>query len=167
MESLWQDLRYGIRTLLRSPGFAAVAILTLAVGIAANTAIFSLVNAFFLRPLPFDNPGELVHIWQTDRERGHDELRVSVPNYLDWREQNTVFADLGGYFYSSFNLSSDEEPASVLVGRTDHQSSRHTRRGTHLGTNFLTRRRTTGQRQSHRAEPWVLATPLRGQSRDP
>jgi putative ABC transport system permease protein len=57
MESLWQDLRYGTRTLLRSPGFAAVAILTLAVGIAANTAIFSLVNAFFLRPLPFENPG--------------------------------------------------------------------------------------------------------------
>ncbi len=117
MESLWQDIRYGTRTLLRSPGFAAVAILTLAVGIAANTSIFSLVNAFFLRPLPFDNPGELVHIWQTDRERGHDELRVSVPNYLDWQEQNTVFEELGGYFYSSFNLSSEEEPASVLVGR--------------------------------------------------
>jgi putative ABC transport system permease protein len=117
METLWQDLRYGLRTLVRSPGFAVVAVLTLAVGIAANTVIFSMVNALFLRPLPFHQPEALVHIWQTDQQMGARELRVSVPNYLDWREQNTVFEDLGGYFYSSYNLSSEEEPASVLVGR--------------------------------------------------
>jgi putative ABC transport system permease protein len=117
MEQLWQDLRYGLRILVRSPGFATVAVLTLAVGIAANTAIFSLVNAFFLRPLPFTNPEELVHIWQTDQQIGERELRVSVPNFLDWKDQTNTLDDLGGYFYSSFNVAGEEEPASVLVGR--------------------------------------------------
>jgi putative ABC transport system permease protein len=117
MERLWQDLRYGLRILVRSPGFAAVTVLTLAVGIAANTAIFSLVNAFFLRPLPFPQPEELVHVWQTDDQIGERELRVSVPNFLDWKEQTDSFDDLGGYFYSSFNFAGEEEPTSVLVGR--------------------------------------------------
>lgn len=117
MESLWQDLRYGVRTLGRSPGFACIAILTLAVGIAANTVVFSVVNAFFLRPLPFESPHELVHIWQTDRQRGYDELRVSVPNFLDLREQAAAFEDLGGYFYGSYNLSTEDEPMRVQVGR--------------------------------------------------
>ena len=117
METLWQDLRYGLRTLGRNPGFAAVGILTLAVGIAANTAVFSLVNAFFLRPLPFDEPQHLVHIWQTDRQSGNNELRMSAPNFEDIREQQTVFEDVGGYFYQSVNMSTDEEPIRILVGR--------------------------------------------------
>ena len=117
METLWQDLRYGLRTLGRNPGFAAVAILTLAVGIAANTATFSLVSAFFMRPLPFDEPQNLVHIWQTDRQAGNNELRMSAPNFEDIRQQQTVFEDVGGYLYSSFNMSTEEEPVRVLVGR--------------------------------------------------
>ena len=117
METLWLDLRYGMRTLARNPGFAAVAILTLAVGIAANTSTFSLVNAFFLRPLPFDEPQSLVHIWQTDRQAGQNELRMSAPNFKDLREQQTVFDDVGGYLYSSYNMSTDEEPVRILVGR--------------------------------------------------
>jgi putative ABC transport system permease protein len=117
METLWHDIRGGLRILVRSPGFAAVTVLTLAIGIAANTAVFSLVNAFLWRPLPFDQPEKLVHIWATDPQRGYDQLRVSVPNFLDWEEQNTVFADLGGYFYRSYNLANDEEPIALLVGR--------------------------------------------------
>jgi len=123
MEALWQDLRYGARLLVRSPGFAAVAILTLAVGIAAATAAFSVTNAFLWRSLPFDRPENLVHVWQTDPEHGGSELRVSVPNFLDWREQSTVFEDLGGYFYQDYNLTGregpagEEQPVRVMVGR--------------------------------------------------
>jgi putative ABC transport system permease protein len=117
METLWHDLRYGLRMLGRNPGFTAVAVLTLAVGIAANTATFSLVNAFFLRPLPFHEPERLVHIWQTDRQSGHDELRMSAPNFADLQEQQGVFTDVGGYFYQSVDMATDEEPVRVLVGR--------------------------------------------------
>ena len=113
METLWQDMRYGARRLVKSPGFAAVAILSLGVGIAVITTVFSLTNAFFLRPLPFPDAGQLVHVWQTDPKVGWDTLRVPVPNYEDWREQNTVFEDLGGYFYTSYTLTGESSSQSV------------------------------------------------------
>ena len=116
MDSLLQDLRYGARLLARSRGFAVVAILTLALGIAAVTVIFSMVDAFLLRPLPFAEPEALVHVWQTDRGQGLTEGRVSVPNFLDWKRESAVFDGLGGYFYSSYNLSTDEQPIRVLGG---------------------------------------------------
>ncbi len=117
METLWQDVRGGLRILVRSPGFAAIAVLTLAVGVAANTTVFSLVNAFLWRPLPFHEPEQLVQIWETQTQLGHDQLRVSVPNFLDWKEQSSVFSDLGGYFYQSYNLATGEDPVRLLVGR--------------------------------------------------
>jgi putative ABC transport system permease protein len=120
METLRQDLRFGLRLLARSPGFSTVAILTLGVGIAATTATFSVTNAFLWRSLPFDRPERLVHVWQTDRAHGASELRVSVPNFLDWREQASVFDDLGGYFYGDFNLSGRDgvdPPIRIMVGR--------------------------------------------------
>ncbi|MCI0491150.1 MAG: ABC transporter permease [Blastocatellia bacterium] len=116
MDNLFQDLRYGARMLLRSPGFTFVAIFTLALGIGANTAIFSVVNAFLLRPLPFDKPEEIVHIWQTDRQQSWQELRVSIPNFNDWRDQNDVFQDLGGYYYRDYNVTTDEEPVRAQIG---------------------------------------------------
>ena len=116
MDSFRQDLRYGVRLLARSRGFTVVAALTLALGIAANTVIFSLVNAFLLRPLPFAGPERLVHIWQTDRQQGFNEARVSVPNYLDWKRQTKVLEDLGGYYYQDFNLSTDDQPVRIMGG---------------------------------------------------
>jgi putative ABC transport system permease protein len=88
------DLRFAFRQLLKNPGFASVAVLTLALGIGANTAIFSVINGVLLKPLPYPEPNRLVTLWERDPQRGVDQDRVSGPNYLDWRAQNTVLADV-------------------------------------------------------------------------
>lgn len=91
MGTFWQDLRHGIRMQAKSPAFTAVAVLTLALGIGANTATFSFINSLFLRPLPLEEPDRLVRLYGVDR--GGDRFAVvSVPNYLDLRGRNEVFA---------------------------------------------------------------------------
>ena len=92
METLLQDLRYGARMLLKKPGFTLVAVVTLALGIGANTAIFSFVNAVVLRPLPYRAPGELVNVWESEPGRGIPQSTVSYADFLDWREQAKGFA---------------------------------------------------------------------------
>ncbi|MGH9938456.1 MAG: ABC transporter permease, partial [Blastocatellia bacterium] len=114
MQTLWQDARYAWRTLRKQPGFALVAILTLALGIGANSAIFSVVNAVLLRPLPLQEPERLVNIWETFKFAGADggtgTGTASVPNLRDWREQNDVFTDIAAYQNASFNLQGGESP---------------------------------------------------------
>ena len=87
MTTTLQDLRYAARALRKSPGFTAVAALTLALGVGANTAIFSVVNAVMLRPLPFAEPDQLVRIWESNVERGWPTFAMSHPNFLDFRAQ--------------------------------------------------------------------------------
>ena len=101
MEALWSDIRYGVRVLLQRPGTTAVAILTLALGIGANTAIFSVVNGILLKPLPYESPDELVTVWQDHtRLDGPTTEWASPDNFFDWRDQNEVFDGmfaLGGW----------------------------------------------------------------------
>src|SRR6266404_5742293 len=102
METLWQDLRYGIRMLLKAPSFSIVATIALALGIGANTAIFSVVNAVLLRPLPFPNSEQLMSVWEADYTRGQERGSYSYPNFADLREQNHVFEHLASYHNSDF-----------------------------------------------------------------
>ena len=116
MHNLGQDIRYGFRTLRKNPGFAAAAILVLAIGIGANTAIFSVVNAVLLRPLAFPNPDQLVQIWHTPPQAsfpGIKRFSVSAANYLDWAAENHVFQQISIYSWASFNLTGQGEPQSV------------------------------------------------------
>jgi predicted permease len=117
METLTQDLKYGMRLLLKSPGFSTVAVIVLALGIGANTAIFSVVNAVLLRPLPYQEPGKLVQVWHVPPAQsfqGAPEFAVSPANYLDWRDQNHVFDQLSIYFgYAHFNMTGRGEPQSI------------------------------------------------------
>ena len=106
MNTLWQDLRYAGRLLTKRPGFTAVAVLTLALGIGGNTAIFSVVNAVLLRPLPFKEPAQLIRIWETFYPSGWGS--VSVPNLKDWREQNDVFTGLAAFQTGSFALQGSD-----------------------------------------------------------
>src|SRR5688572_19332854 len=92
METLWQDVRYGVRTLAKSPGFTLVAVLTLALGIGANSAIFSFVNAVLLRPLPYPEPDRLVLL--TEWSEQVPNMSFSVANFEDVRDQNRVFESL-------------------------------------------------------------------------
>jgi predicted permease len=108
MRTFWQDLRYGARMLLKQPGLALVAVFTLALGIGANSAIFSVVNGVLLRPMPLEDPDRLIKIWETFLPGGQGT--ASVPNLKDWREQNTVFKGIAAYQFSSFNLRGLESP---------------------------------------------------------
>jgi putative ABC transport system permease protein len=109
MQTLWQDLRYGARMLLKNPGFTLIVLLTLALGIGANTAIFSVVNAVMLRQLPFANPDRLVRLRESNPERGLASFSVSQPNFLDWRGRNQTFEALAATIGESFNLNAGGE----------------------------------------------------------
>jgi putative ABC transport system permease protein len=111
METLLKDIRYGLRGLIKRPGFTLVAIITLALGIGANTAIFSVVNAVVLRPLPYAEPDRLMTLWET--MPGTDQRSVAPGNFVDWKSQNKTFEDLAATFYGNFNLTSDGDPDRI------------------------------------------------------
>jgi len=115
IDNLIQDVRYGVRTLARSRGFAAVAIVTLALGIGANTAIFSVVNTVLLRPLPFEDPSSLV--WATERfHLTHGAAAVISPDFIGWKDRNQVFDEIGAFNQTvGANLTAAGEPARVSV----------------------------------------------------
>ena len=114
LEALWQDLRYGARMLLKQPGFTFIAVLTLGLGIGANTAIFSIVNAVLLRPLPYPAPERLVSLQERVSGGG---FSPSYPNFADWRAQNTVFDSMAAVRTNeSFNFTGAGEPER-LQGR--------------------------------------------------
>src|SRR5918997_469800 len=94
MRSLLQDFRYGVRVLARRPWFTAVAVLTLALGIGANTAVFSLVSAVFVRPLGYREAGRLVMVWESAPAAGLARDDVAPANFADWKSQNRVFEDV-------------------------------------------------------------------------
>jgi putative ABC transport system permease protein len=111
MNTLLQDLKFGLRQLRRSPGFAIVAALTLALGVAANTTIFSFVDAVIIRPLPYPDPGELVGLGQWRMLHGkYVQAGISAPNFRDIEKQNDVFQQVGYYLYHSYNLTSGNPP---------------------------------------------------------
>ena len=112
MRNLFQDFRYALRQLRKNPGFTAVAVLTLALGLGANTAIFSVIDAVLLRPLPFHTPGRLVVLRPTEPGR-HDDIGVSYPTFLDWRAQNHVLGGLSVFREEDFTLTGSGEPAHL------------------------------------------------------
>lgn len=113
METLLKDIRYGLRSLLKHPGFTCIAVLTLALGIGANTAIFSVVNAVLLRELPFREPDRLVMVWEDASFAGFPRNTPAPANYADWKAQNQVFEDMATFDDRSFNLTGDGEPEKV------------------------------------------------------
>src|SRR5712671_4632490 len=119
MNGLVQDFRYAVRQLRKSPGFTAIAVITLALGIGANTAIFSVVNGALLRPLAFREPERLVHVWHVPPAKsfpGMTTFAVSAANYLDWQSQNQVFENMAIYTYSGFTLTGGEKPEQIDAG---------------------------------------------------
>jgi putative ABC transport system permease protein len=107
METLLQDIRFGVRVLRKSPGFTAVAVIALALGIGGNTAIFSAVNAVILRPLPYAAPDRLVFVRETSWQPSTKGTTASWPNYADWRDQSSTFEGLAAAYISNYNLKAD------------------------------------------------------------
>ena len=138
LDELGQDLRYAVRALRRSPGFTLTALLTLALGIGANTAIFSVVRGVLLEPLPFDSPDRIARVWQVNPSTGIERGALSEPNFLDWRRESRLTESMGGFFFggtTGIDLTGEGEPqrlraalvtdgffetlgTSALVGRT-------------------------------------------------
>jgi predicted permease len=113
MQTLLQDLRYGVRMLLKHPGFALIAILTLALGIGANTAMFTVVNALLLRPLPYPEADRLAVVATTVRRERVEVRSTSYPDFVDWRDQNTVFEQIAARNGTTFSLLGTGEPERV------------------------------------------------------
>ena len=110
LETLFEDFRIGACTLRKNPGFAAITVLTLAIGIGANTAIFGLANAAFFRPLPYPNAERLAFLWQNNQRTGETRGLVSYPNYADWRSASHSFADMGFFMSGKSILSGAGDP---------------------------------------------------------
>ncbi len=113
-EELIQDLKYAMRSLRLAPGYSGLVVLTLAFGIAANTLIFSVMNPYLLRPLPFGSPDELQHITVHDPVTGWDMARFSYPQYADWRARSDGFVDIAAYSYGSTNATDREGPEQIM-----------------------------------------------------
>jgi putative ABC transport system permease protein len=112
---LWQDLRYGARMLLKRPGFTLIAVITLALGIGANTAIFSVVNAVLIRAFPYREADRLVIVWETIRG---EQNTVSPANFFDWQDQNSIFDGMAAYADTRVNFIGDGEPEEIPAQRT-------------------------------------------------
>jgi hypothetical protein len=116
MANLWSDLRYGLRLLRHAPGFTAVAVGALALGIGANTAVFSTVDAVLLRPLPFADPDRVVMVWEDNSAASFPRNTPASGNFVDWKQRNHVFTDMAATRGASANLTADGPPEQV-VGR--------------------------------------------------
>jgi predicted permease len=115
LENLAQDGRYGLRMLVKNPGFTTVAVLTLALGIGANTAMFSLVDAVLLKPLPFPEAGRILNVWE--KPPGGDRNGISTLNFLDWKNENTVFTTMAAQTWGSATLTGTDVPVELRDGR--------------------------------------------------
>src|ERR1700756_828709 len=113
MDTLLQDFRYGLRMLLKAPAFVVIAVLTLALGIGANTALFSIVSSVLLSPLPFHEPDRLMAVYSSNRE--FRNASISYPNFLDWVRNNRSFSDLAAFRQDSFELTGMGEPERLKV----------------------------------------------------
>src|SRR6266540_7057702 len=115
MSSLLQDIRYALRTLGQNPGFTVLAVLTLALGIGFNSAVFSVVDAAVLRPLAYVRPEELVRIWDSNPSRGFDRFSASPPNFVDWRAQNRTLSGIAAFTGDEATLMEGGEPQRLRV----------------------------------------------------
>ncbi len=116
LEDLRQDIVYGLRVLRRNPVFSLVAVVTLALGVGANTALFSITNAVVFRPLPFAEPERLLTLWESSAKSEEARVIVSPANYLDWREQTRSFEEMGAYTEDFYNISEDDSRPERVAG---------------------------------------------------
>ena len=116
MDSFWHDVRFALRTLAANPGLTAVALLTLALGIGANTAMFSVVDGVLLKPLPYPQPGELQVVWSTNPSKGYPRFTVSPPDFVDWKAEAESFEGLAAVDFNRVNLTGRGEPEVLAAG---------------------------------------------------
>ena len=154
METLIQDLRYAVRSLRRSPGFVVVAVLTLAVGVGANTAIFSAVEAVLLRPLPYKNPDRVVFIQEKRAVTGQPNS-VSPLNYLDWKTQSTAFDKMAAVRFDPATITALDTPVQVRGLRVTERVLRRLWLAAAARPHLRRRRRSAGRLEGGHPEPAI------------
>jgi putative ABC transport system permease protein len=147
MNSLLQDLRYGLRTLIKNPGFTLVAVITLALGVGANTAIFSVVNGVLLRRLPFNQPERIVTLWENNVKDGIERDDVSPANFLDWRERSRSFEEMAFANPWSLDYTGETEPETWRATRVSQGFFRILGAQAMVGRTFLPEEYQTGRNQ--------------------
>src|SRR5215813_273523 len=149
MNAIMQDLRYGARMFFKNPGFTLVAIITLALGIGANTTIFSVINSLLLKPIPFPDAGRLALVWEAQANDPKDRNIVSAPNFWDWRRQNDVFENMAIFDSAGkgYNISGDGEPERVSGVRVSAGFFNVLGVKPRLGRTFLLEEETIGKHQ--------------------
>jgi putative ABC transport system permease protein len=147
MGTLWQDVRYGARTLRRNPGFAFVAILTLAIGIGANVVIFSIINGVLLRPLPFPDSQRIVTLWETDVNRNVVRGTASAAEFLDWQDLNRSFEELSGWRGLYFTITGGGEPEQIWGSQVSGNFFKMLRIAPALGRDFTAEDEQPGHEQ--------------------
>ena len=153
MQTFWQDLRFGARMLMKKPGFTIVAVIILALGIGANAAVFSLINAVLLKPLPFYEPERLVMVWEEASFAGFPRQEPAPANYVDWKAQQSVFEDMAAIGFSSFRLTGDGEPQQIFANSVTASFFPLLGIGPSLGRTFSPEEEKEGDGQSGRAQP--------------
>ena len=159
MQVLWQDLRYGARVLMNKPGFTLVAVMTLALGIGANTAIFSVVNAVLLRPLPYPDPDRLVTFWLSSPVEGVRKLQWTDGLYTFLHERSQSFDVLAAYTGTGFNVASTGEPERLWGATVTHDFFRLLGQQPIYGRTFLPQEEIRGNdnvvllKSAHWSEP--------------
>ena len=121
LTSIFRDLRYALRTLGRNPGFACIAVFALALGIGANTAIFTVVNSVLLQPLRFYKPAQLIVVRERNLKAGFPQFSLSPGNYLDYRDHNHTFSGMAAYGGASMNYSGSTEPERLRGSRVTNE----------------------------------------------
>ena len=165
MDSIIKDLQYGLRGLLKHPGFAAIAVITLALGIGANTAMFSVINGVLLRPLPYHQPERLVTIWEESPERGMYQMPVSFANMSEWINQSQSFDQISAYTFEDLNLTGTGEPVRLNAVRASANLFSLVGATPMFGRTFLPEEDKDGANRVVAAKPCSLAESLRFQSR--
>jgi MacB-like periplasmic core domain len=139
MSTIVQDVKYALRSFLKAPGFTAVAILTIALGIGANTAIFTIINALLIRPLPYPAADRLVMLWQDMRARGGPADEWATPgNFVDWRADGAVFENVAAIGGWRPTLTGDAEPEALIGEQVSHEYFSVLQVAPVLGRNFTT-----------------------------
>ena len=118
MQTLLRDLQYATRMFLKNPAFTVITVFTLALGIGANTAIFSVVNTLLMRPLPYSNPGQLVMVWENLRKDNNPHNAVAPANFVDWKEQTKSFQQMAAFTAPvNYNFTGGDMPERVVGAR--------------------------------------------------
>ena len=164
LDALRQDVRFGVRTLMRRPGFAIVAVLTLGVGMGATTAIFSLIDSVLLKPLPFHEPDRLTMVWEVRPRFNRPRIEVAPLNYVDWQQQVQAFESLAAYVNGFVNLTGAGTPERLAVAQVTPNLFPTLGVDPLVGRWFVTPEGSPGTDRRRDPELWAVAAPLRRRS---